>query len=44
MTKKGKKENEEANAQCPHRKECNWVTVHVKQDKCTNCGEVFNYP
>lgn len=34
---------EEDNVECPHRKECNWVVVHVKQDKCTTCRKTFNY-
>jgi hypothetical protein len=31
-------------AECPHRKECNWVTVNVKADRCTTCGQTFTYP
>ena len=38
------REYEDANSTCPNRPECNWVTVHVKRDKCTKCGDVFDYP
>ena len=37
------KEWQESNSQCPHRAECNIVTIDVKQDKCTTCGKVFGY-
>jgi hypothetical protein len=42
--KKLKQEYEEANAQCPYRKECNWVTTDVKNDRCTTCGQTYTYP
>lgn len=41
---KYREEMEESLKECPYRKECSWVNVHVKQDKCTNCGKIFNYP
>jgi hypothetical protein len=37
------KEWEEEHTDCPHRKECTWVTLNVKTDKCTTCGLVTNY-
>ena len=41
--KQSEKDFEEMNAQCPHRKECNLVTVDVKTDTCTYCGKIFTY-
>jgi hypothetical protein len=41
---KQEKEFEEIQKECPHKKECNIITVHVKQDRCTNCNYVYNYP
>ena len=41
--KRYNEEQEEARAECPHRKECNWVVVDVKTDKCTTCGKTTNY-
>jgi len=38
------KEFEEANKECPYRKECKWVTINVKNDKCTTCGKIYTYP
>jgi hypothetical protein len=40
---KWEKEQEEANAECPHRKECNWVVTDTKNDKCTTCGKTYTY-
>jgi len=39
-----KKAYEESIAECPYRKECHWVVVHTKQDRCTHCNETFDYP
>jgi len=44
IKKKYEKEYEENNAQCPYRKECNWETVDVKNDRCTTCGKGYAYP
>ena len=41
---KWEKEQEELNAECPYRKECNWVVVDTKNDRCTKCGDTFVYP
>lgn len=41
---KYQKELEESITDCPYRKECNWVTVSIKSDKCTTCGQVYTYP
>ena len=41
--KKREQEQEEMNAECPHRKECNWVVTSVKSDRCTTCGDTFEY-
>jgi len=41
--KKLEQEYKEANAQCPHRKECKWITVDVKNDRCTTCGKIYTY-
>lgn len=41
---KFKKEIEEQNAECPYRKECKWITIDVKNDKCVTCGKVYTYP
>lgn len=41
--KRAEKEREELNAECPHRKECKWIATSVKQDKCTTCGQIYNY-
>lgn len=41
---KYEQERDEANAECPYRKDCNWETVHVKQDRCITCSKTFNYP
>lgn len=40
---KSDKEWEEANKECPYRKECVWVTLDVKTDKCTTCGLITKY-
>ncbi len=42
--KKYQDDFEEQTAECPHRKECDWVTVNVKADRCKTCGKTFNYP
>jgi hypothetical protein len=34
---------EEVSAECPYRKECNWVTTDVKNDRCTTCGKGYTY-
>ena len=31
------------NASCPHNPRCNIVTIDVKTDKCTTCGEIIRY-
>lgn len=36
------KQYEESKSGCSKGK-CNWVVVHTKQDKCTTCGETYNY-
>jgi len=41
--KKNEQEREEANAECPYRKECNWVVTDAKNDRCTNCGKCYKY-
>ena len=41
---KWEKEQEELNAECSYRKECNWVVVDTKNDRCTKCGDTFVYP
>jgi len=41
--KKYEQEREEANAECPYRKECNWVATDVKNDRCTTCGKGYTY-
>jgi len=41
--KKYDKEQEEANAECPYRKECKWVATDVKNDRCTTCGKGYAY-
>lgn len=41
--KKREKDHEEASALCPHRKECLFVTVSIKEDRCRTCGRVVNY-
>lgn len=28
---------------CPHRKECIWITLDVKTDRCTTCGLITKY-
>lgn len=33
----------ENNKECPERKECNWVAVGTKLDKCTTCGDTYTY-
>lgn len=38
---KREKEYKESNEVCPYRKECKWVTVDVKNDKCTTCGKSY---
>lgn len=37
------KEQEEANARCPYRKECNVRDINVKTDQCSTCGKTWNY-
>jgi hypothetical protein len=41
--KKYEQEREEASAECPYRKECNWVATDVKNDRCTTCGKGYTY-
>ena len=41
---KHEQEQKEMNAECPFRKECNWVTTSVNSDRCTTCGKTFIYP
>jgi hypothetical protein len=41
--KKYEQEREEASAECPYRKECNWVVTDVKNDRCTTCGKGYTY-
>jgi hypothetical protein len=42
--KKRQQDYEDSIAQCPYRKECKWVTVDIKNDRCTTCGKTFRYP
>lgn len=41
--RKWKEEREEANTECPYRKECKWVKLDVKNDKCKTCGKIQSY-
>jgi hypothetical protein len=41
--KKYEQAYEESMTECPYRKECTWITLDVKTDKCTNCGKITNY-
>lgn len=36
-------EQEESSKDCPYKKECTWIALNVKTDKCTNCGKITIY-
>lgn len=38
-----RREEEQYDEECPRSKKCNVVTINIKTDKCTTCGQVFNY-
>jgi hypothetical protein len=41
--KRLEQEYEESIAECPHRKECNWVAIDIKNDSCKTCGKIYTY-
>jgi hypothetical protein len=34
---------QESIKECPYKKECIWITVNTKTDKCTTCGKITKY-